>query len=755
MKFKGLLASAVMAFAVLAGCETKEDLGTPKVSIDQTVLEFDKEGGSQTIEIIATRDWEVETDQTWVVVDPDHGSASAEKQTVTVTVLENTGLDRTADLKFTIGMASKTLKVSQSGPEGSAEALILYANDFDKEVATKTYGSNASSWPYLDQFEGWKNQTGTGAANVDYTFNGMSARANSTSSSDYSDYEGSGNNNMFFGKEAYLAVHNINLGTVKDITLSFGSEKYTQSGDSFFKNEEFHVYLSADSKKWVELDYVYAGTEGGRWNVASATFSVPAGTAALSVCVKADMASVYRMDDLKLAVASAAGTAIDFTKGVEMDFTAGGSTGGGNVTPENIIDVTVAEFLAKPASTTQWYRLSGEVGGAINTQFGNFDLSDGTATVYVYGISNWSEYSSKFAAGDKVTIVGQRYVYTNAETGATKDEVMEAYIESWTSGGGASGGPDVKYYIYKKAAAVTSGKSYIMVAGTNAATPISGNYGYINVTGVTADNDEIVTSNANAYEFTAVDGGYTIKQSDGRYLYMTGTYNSFNLAATPSAGHVWSIAFEGGAAVITNNEMSKSIQFDPEYNSFGSYPDVRGTYPVLYEQTVETEAPETGGNTGGDVEIDPNATVITLDASSKLCDTFPEGSTGVQETKTYTIGGYEFTFSPSSGNKFSWYTDGYVLWGKTGAYILFPAVEGKALTRVTILTGKNASTSVKVGVYDEAGTTAATGGEAITLNAKNTEFSYNLTGTAAGAKYQLRVMNDKNAQFQKLTLVYE
>ena len=332
---------------------------------------------------------------------------------------------------------------------------------------------------------------------------------------------------------------------------------------------------------------------------------------------------------------------------------------------------------------------------------------------------------------------------------------MKAYIESWTSGGGAAGGSDVKYYIYKKAAAVTSGKSYIMVAGTNAATPISGNYGYINVTGVTADNDEIVTSNANAYEFTAVDGGYTIKQSDGRYLYMTGTYNSFNLATTPSAGHVWSIAFEGGAAVITNNEMSKSIQFDPEYNSFGSYPDVRGTYPVLYEQTVETEAPETGGNTGGDVEIDPNATVITLDASSKLCDTFPEGSTGVQETKTYTIGGYEFTFSPSSGNKFSWYTDGYVLWGKTGAYILFPAVEGKALTRVTILTGKNASTSVKVGVYDEAGTTAATGGEAITLNAKNTEFSYNLTGTAAGAKYQLRVMNDKNAQFQKLTLVYE
>lgn len=755
MKFKGFLASAVMAVAVLAGCETKEDLGTPKVSIDQTELKFEKEGGSQTVEIVATRDWEVETDQTWVVVDPDHGSASSEKQTVTVTVLENKGLDRTADLKFTIGMASKTLKVSQSGPEGSEEALILYANDFDKEVATKTYGTSGGSWPYLDQFEGWKNQTGTGAANVTYAFNGMSARANSTSSSDYSDYAGSGNNNMFFGKEAYLAVNNIALGSVKNVTLSFGSEKYSQSGDSSFKNEEFHVYLSEDSKKWVELDYVFAGTEPGRWNVATVTFSVPAGTSALSVCVKADVASVYRLDDLKLSVASAAGTVIDFTKGVEMDFTAGGSTGGGLVVPENIIDVTVAEFLAKPASTTQWYRLSGEVGGAINTQYGNFDLTDATGTVYVYGISNWSDYSSKFAAGDKVTIVGQRYIYTNSETGATKDEVMEAYIESWTSGGGSTGGGDVKYYIYKKATALTSGKSYIMVAGTNAATPISGNYGYISVAGVTVNNDEVVTANTNAYEFTAVDGGYTIKQSDGRYLYMTGDYNSFNLAADPSEGHVWTVAFEDGAAVITNNAKSKSIQFDSEFQSYGSYPDVRGTYPVLYEQTVETDTPENGGNTGGDVPVDPNATVITLDASSKLCDTFPEGSTGVQETTTYTIGGYEFTFSPSSGNKFSWYTDGYVLWGKKGAYILFPAVEGKALTRVTILTGKNASTSVQVGVYDEAGTTAVAGGEAITLNAKNTEFSYALTGTSPGAKYQLRVMNDKNAQFQKLTLVYE
>ena len=330
MKLRNLFVGAVAAVFALAGCQEKEqNLGTPDISISTNELTFDVEGGEQALTVNATRDWKVETDADWVVVDPAKGEASADDQTVTVTVLENTGMDRSADLKFTIGMKSKYLTVSQAGPGGSAEALIVYYNDYDKVEAEKTYGSG-SSWPYLDQFDGWQNQTGTGAANVEYAYSGMSARANSTSDSSYSDYAGSGKNNMFFGKSAYLATKNIALGGATDFTLTFGSEKYSQDGDSVFKNAEFHVYLSNDAAKWVEIDYTFAGTEGGRWNIAAADFSVPAGTENLSVCVKADVASVYRMDDLKLVI-SDGGAEVDFSKGVEMDFTAGGSTGGGSI----------------------------------------------------------------------------------------------------------------------------------------------------------------------------------------------------------------------------------------------------------------------------------------------------------------------------------------------------------------------------------------------------------------------------------------
>ena len=334
MKIRNFFACATAALAMIVGCQEEvQNLGTPDISISTNEMTFEVAGGDQELTVSATRDWSVSTDADWVVVSPESGVGSLEPQTVTVSVLENTGMDRTADLKFTIGMKSKYLTVSQAGPGGSVEALIVYSNDFDKEEATKTYGSNNGSWPYLDQFEGWKNQTGTGAANVTYTFQGMSARANSTSDSNYSDYAGSGKNNMFFGSAAYFSTNNIALNGATGLTLTFGTEKYSQDNGSVFTNSEYKIFLSNDGAKWVELtDYTFAGgTTEGRWNIATANFTVPEGTENLSICMQVTVASSYRMDDMKL-VMSEGGAAVDFSKGVEIDFAAGntgGNQGGG------------------------------------------------------------------------------------------------------------------------------------------------------------------------------------------------------------------------------------------------------------------------------------------------------------------------------------------------------------------------------------------------------------------------------------------
>ena len=330
MKIKNLILGIAAAAATLVACQEKNvKLGIPDIDLSETELSFDIAGGEKSVVLTATRDWKVNSDVDWLVFSPESGTAPAD-ETIVITALENTGLDRTADIQFTIGMKSEYLTITQEGPQGSAEDLILYYNDYDKVVAEKTYGSG-SSWPYLDQFDGWMNETGTGAADVQYAYSGMSARANSTSDSSYSDYEGSGNNNMFFGKSAYLATKNIALNGATGLSLSFGSEKYSQDLGSVFLNSEFHIFLSNDGKKWVELtDYTFAGgTTEGRWNVASADFSVPEGTEHLSICMQVDAASSYRMDDLKLVI-SEGGAAVDFSTAVEKDFAAGGTSGGGN-----------------------------------------------------------------------------------------------------------------------------------------------------------------------------------------------------------------------------------------------------------------------------------------------------------------------------------------------------------------------------------------------------------------------------------------
>ena len=330
MRIRNLIVASIAALMTLISCDQAADLGLPSIKVDgDGTIAFEAAGGDQQVTLTATRDWIAEYDAEWLILSPEGGEASLEAQTVTVTAKANTGMDRSADVKFTIGMSSKTVTVTQKGPGGSTEALIVYANDFDKEKAEKTYGSG-SSYPYLDQFDGWMNAKGTGAANVTYNYKGMSTRSNSTSNIDYSDYPGSGVNNLFFGANAYFAIKSIAVSDVAGFSLSFGTEKYDGNDKTAaFDPDEFHVYLSNDGSKWVELDYVFAGTAAGRWNVASADFSLPEGTTALSICVKADKASVYRIDDFKLQVSETAGIAVDFANAVEMDFDAGNTSGGG------------------------------------------------------------------------------------------------------------------------------------------------------------------------------------------------------------------------------------------------------------------------------------------------------------------------------------------------------------------------------------------------------------------------------------------
>ena len=461
MKLRNLFLGVCSAVAMLAACEpVEQNLGTPDISISVNEMAFDVDGGDQDLTVTATRDWKVENDADWVVVSPSSGAASAEAQIVTVSVLPNEGLDRTADLVFTIGLKKKYLTVTQVGPGGSAEALIVYSNNFDVSKA-----QNNSGWPYLDSnYDLWDNKKGTGAETVEYEFGGkMSVRTSGKASNDgsgYSHYAGSGTNKIFFGAAtSILKINKITLnGTQTDFALSFGGQKYLQDGDSNFSWDQFKVYVSNDMQKWVELSMAFPADAdiNGDWNLASCNFTVPAGTTQLGLAFVATESSAYSIDDVNLVFGEAGGQTIDFSAGVAIDGTTGGNTGSGDSgngdsgstadQPTTLVKATIAEFLAAAEDDT-WYELTGEIINIAKTDYGNFTIKDATGEVYIYGMtSKWVGSNDKsfsqlgLKVTDTVTLGTKRTSYQGTPQGGGNP--VPAYYISHIPGEGTGEEPE-------------------------------------------------------------------------------------------------------------------------------------------------------------------------------------------------------------------------------------------------------------------------------------------------------------------------
>ncbi len=424
--FKSFFAVAMVLGSALGfvACENDGDdvVADPKVEVSATSLNFTNEEGNQTLEVKANAGWKAETDADWVTITPAAGNGDA---TITVAVSANdTGAVRTTVVKVIAlhkeygAWDTKKVTVSQSATETpTVEEELLYGDDFDGQEATKTYGSG-SSWPYIDQFPEFANQEGPAAENVTYSGKGVSVRANSTSDSQYSDYAGSGSNNIFFGSSAYFQVNNITLAAGQtNLKLTFGSEKYTQDGDSTFKNEEFHIYVSKDGNAWAEIkEYTFAGTEGGRWNVATAEFTLNAVPETLYLKFAATVASVYRLDDVKLYTGNG-GQVIDLDN-IEAP------------QPSEAKKVTVAEFLAAAEDATI-YELTGRITNVTNTTYGNFYLNDSTGEVLIYGLCSpsgeqkyWAESGAK--VGDTITVQTVRTSYNGTPQG--KDAIFVSLV---------------------------------------------------------------------------------------------------------------------------------------------------------------------------------------------------------------------------------------------------------------------------------------------------------------------------------------
>ena len=621
--------------------DKKEDLGAPSVEVEKSEISFEKTGGTETVQVTATRDWKATTEQDWISIGPREGEASSKAVTVEIKVMENSGLDREGSVKFDIGFDSKTLTVKQKGT-GSVADMTVYKNNFDKAEATKTYGTG-TSWPYLDQFDGWKNATGTGAGSEEYSFKAMSARANSTSNSNYSDYAGSGSNNLFFGSNAYFSVTGIKLQSATDYSLTFGAEKYSQDNGSLFKHNEFHVYVSNDGAKWVELEYSFPnGDKEGRWDLATSNFTVPSGTTTLGIYVKVDVASSYRLDDLCLAVASSAGTVIDFSKGVDL------GTGGGD-NPGPATEMKISEVLSSPSGTAAIV-----TGTVAATYQRGFVITDGADYLLVYD-------GTKCAAKEKdnVKVSGTTSEYGGLIQLASPEVTV-------VSSGNALTLPSPKVLDAAAFDAYSSSKiEYISYEGTLS---VSGNYVNVEVAGATKHTGSLayINDSFNAKSFDGavvkVTGFYVGLASNNKYVntmvtdlvpgasdYLTVSTTSLSAAADATsatfevkANVAWTVTSDNSAYIVEPASGDKNATITVKFAANTAEAD------KVVKLTVSTKA-----------DVATKSHTVTLTHRGKSSSSGSEMTLVIADDNAWTAGsdgtygkGYEYT---KDGIKFGYY----------------------------------------------------------------------------------------------------
>lgn len=220
----------------------------------------------------------------------------------------------------------------------------------------------------------------------------------------------------------------------EEITLKPGTYTFSFYAKSTTKNDSQtragYVDVVNGTAQNYNYDKNYVSLNDTEWTLVSTTFTLSAETTVALVV----------MNPKNSNYATAQNILVDDATLVTAD---GGLADGSNPTPDpdptpdpaDVQTVTVAEFNAAAESTSVWYQLTGTISNLKDGDiYGNFDLTDETGSVYVYGVLSEKGGAKKLfqdlvaqhgiTNGTTITIIGNRGSYQG------KIEVMNAYFVS-------------------------------------------------------------------------------------------------------------------------------------------------------------------------------------------------------------------------------------------------------------------------------------------------------------------------------------
>ena len=541
MKLRNIFTALAVAALAFVGCQEEERF-LDEVQVSQSVVAIPVEGGQVEVTVTANDAWEIVGAPEWLTVSPASGAAGETKVVFSAEATEET---REAVFYINVGEVQQVMNALQMAEK--VETPLSTCADVNNGVDGKVYKVKGTVTSIVNtQYGNWYIQDDTGSVYVYGT--------------------------LYNGATQQFTKLGLEVGDI--VTIEGPRKDYNGT------IELVDVTVLEIEKSLIKLEKVFPAE----------ALSLEGGVATALLTVKEGDVEVVIPED---ATWLTAGEPAALGGMVSVDLTAAPNEGGARKTTVTfkvtvndkdyiamadieqlgaIAAVSVADFLAAPEGTAL-YSLTGTVKNLANTTYGNFDLVDGTGSVYVYGLTGNGAIGSNdksFASlgineGDVITIVGTRASYKETpQVGGT------AYLVEHVVAASVSTVADFL-------AQPVSGDKWFKLTGkvANMKSDVYGNFDLVDATGsvyVYGLTTAKVAKNDKSFANTGV--------KEGDIVTLVGTRAAYN-GQDQVGGPAYYIFHEAGAnpwdeaAVFVNGEDAAD---DALMKSIAAYADATNLY---------------------------------------------------------------------------------------------------------------------------------------------------------------------------------
>lgn len=758
VNFWRTLLFSVMAFGAFTGCsndDSEEEGGIPSITVNgekSTSVALDYEGGTTSeIEVVSTGSWTLtfsDASASWCTPSVVSGNKGTTKLTFSA---EATTVDReiTATLATSgsiegIPMEAKATIVIKQNAGGVAPSDALYIENCGEDVKR-----DGDYWPYTDQFTGWSRKGSLDQSDVAYSGSSASVRNSGVNYAPSDEERGVVSDAPYVymtSSSNNFRISGINVGSANNFTFTFTAQVQASygSGPQFatVTPDMLRLAVSVDEgASYLPAAFTASQVAGGSWYLCTAEFKLPA-------TASTDKISI-RFDSFAYAKGEAEQLRID-------DFTLYEGGNGAELQPETVQKVTIDQIT----ETGTYEVADAQVVGLCER---GFVMQDATGVFFVYTPATYPALGNKVSVSGEVTLYGSNLQFASPTVTVTDngtDYTLPTPTEVTADNVATIAGGKPQFV--KFTCDLTVDGNYY-----NFTFPFSSSY-----TGSLAyPGDTAKEYNGKTIDIT----GWYVYTVNSKYFYVVASSISENTASvsgsftdtpktfaatSPEAQTLAFTASEAAGAVSFALTGENADKFSYDYTAGETKVTVSAkgdnTSDAAYKATLQLKAAD--GTVLDEVElvqakpVAEGATVLSFDFTGN----YPEGVPTAdyeKETKTFTFSGYDFTFVSDGSNGYKFID--YLIFGKSGAYVQLPAIEGKVLTKVVVTSRKGASGSVMVGIADVDGNFVG-GGDPIKWEQVDPyTYTYNLTGTTANTPYCIRVNSKHNAQITTLELTYE